>query len=141
MTLTLSPLHTLTHSQITPGGKAAKAGLRFNDYITEINGDLTEGLLHSDAMMLIKTTGVSLQLRLSKDAPKSPQVAPIFSHEETDVGSSPARPQPPPLPTNVTPPKPVTYTSSATVKTNAPVQMKCELMVFYHTIYSWYTRS
>ena len=53
-------------AQITPGGKAAKGGMRFGDYIIEINGESTESLNHSDAMMIIKTTGVSLKLTLSK---------------------------------------------------------------------------
>ena len=52
--------------QITAGGKAAKGGIRFGDYIVEINGDPTESLLHSDAMMLIKTTGVTLNLKVTK---------------------------------------------------------------------------
>ena len=40
--------------------------MRFGDYIIEINGESTESLNHSDAMMIIKTTGVSLRLTLSK---------------------------------------------------------------------------
>ena len=52
--------------QITAGGKAAKGGIRFGDYIIEINGDTTDGLLHSDAMMVIKTTGVTLTLKVTK---------------------------------------------------------------------------
>ena len=51
---------------MTPGGKAAKGGIKFNDYILEINGDTTEGLLHVDAQSMIKATGATLQLKLSQ---------------------------------------------------------------------------
>ena len=49
-----------------PGGKAARGGLKDSDYIIAINGDPTEGLMHSDAQMMIKATGRSLQLKLSR---------------------------------------------------------------------------
>lgn len=109
-------------SKITPGGKAAKGGLRFNDYILEINGDPTENLLHSDAMMLIKTTGVSLVLKLSHDPPKSPQISTKFagSYEETTDYPSGDRPRPPPPPASVTaaaPPPPQPAVSSVSIRT------------------------
>ena len=108
-------------AQITPGGKAAKGGLRFNDYILEINGDSTENLLHSDAMMLIKTTGISLVLKLSHDPPKSPQVSTKFasSYEETTDYPSGDRPRPPPPPVNATaaPPPPQPAVSSVSIRT------------------------
>ena len=108
--------------QITPGGKAAKGGLRFNDYILEINGDSTESLLHSDAMMLIKTTGMTLVLKLSHDPPKSPQVQPKFAgYEETDQPAEGERPHPPPPPSNVAadppPSQPAIHSSSVAIRT------------------------
>ena len=118
--------------QITPGGKAAKGGLRFNDYILEINGDTTENLLHSDAMMLIKTTGINLALKLSHDPPKSPQISTKFagSYEETtDYPSSGDRPRPPPPPTNIAaappPSQPAVQTSSVSIRTTTK---KCKLL-------------
>lgn len=111
---------SLSPEQITPGGKAAKGGLRFNDYILAINGDSTESLLHSDAMMLIKTTGLSLVLKLSHDPPKSPQVQTKFGgYEETDQSTSTGdRPRPPPPPSNVVAaPPPVQPPSSASITT------------------------
>ena len=96
--------------------------MRFNDYILEINGDPTENLLHSDAMMLIKTTGVSLVLKLSHDPPKSPQISTKFagSYEETTDYPSGDRPRPPPPPASVTaaaPPPPQPAVSSVSIRT------------------------
>jgi len=51
---------------VTPGGKAARGGVKEADYLLAINGDPTEGLLHFDAQQMIKATGMSLQLKLSR---------------------------------------------------------------------------
>ena len=51
---------------MTPGGKAARGGVKEADYLLAINGDPTEGLLHFDAQQMIKATGMSLQLKLSR---------------------------------------------------------------------------
>ena len=40
-------------SQVTPGGRAAKAGLVAGDYVLSINGKLTAGLRHLEAKQLV----------------------------------------------------------------------------------------
>ena len=60
----ISPL--LSVCQVTPGGKAARGGVKQDDYLLAINGDETEGLLHFDAQQMIKATGMSLQLKLAR---------------------------------------------------------------------------
>ena len=60
----ISPL--LSVCQVTPGGKAARGGVKQDDYLLAINGDDTDGLLHFDAQQMIKATGMSLQLKLAR---------------------------------------------------------------------------
>ena len=59
-------LTVAVHVQVTPGGKASKGGINKGDFVVAINGDLTEGLLHFDAQQMIRATGMSLQLKLSR---------------------------------------------------------------------------
>ena len=51
---------------MTPGGKAARGGVKETDFLLAINGDSTEGLLHFDAQQMVKATGMTLQLKLSR---------------------------------------------------------------------------
>ena len=51
---------------MTAGGKAQRGGVKQGDFVVAINGDFTEGLLHFDAQQMIKATGMSLQLNLSR---------------------------------------------------------------------------
>ena len=51
---------------MTPGGKAARGGVKEMDFLLAINGDTTEGLLHFDAQQMVKATGMTLQLKLSR---------------------------------------------------------------------------
>ena len=53
-------------TQVTPGGKASKGGVKAGDFVVAINGDSTEGLLHFDAQQMVKATGMSLQFKLSR---------------------------------------------------------------------------
>ena len=54
--LPLSPL------QVTPGGKAEKAGLISGDYITAINNTNVKGLKHLDAKQLVIKATTTLEL-------------------------------------------------------------------------------
>ena len=51
---------------MTAGGKASKGGVYKGEFVVAINGDQTEGLLHFDAQQMIRATGMSLQLKLSR---------------------------------------------------------------------------
>jgi len=52
--------------QVTAGSKAASGGVKDGDYILKINDTQTEDLKHHDAQALIRGTGQSLQLTLSR---------------------------------------------------------------------------
>lgn len=52
--------------QVTGGSKAALGGVKDGDYILTINDTPTEDLKHHDAQALIRNTGQSLRLTLSR---------------------------------------------------------------------------
>lgn len=52
--------------QITPGGKAARGGVKEGDYVLAINREPTEDMLHFNAQQVFKAAGASLQLKLSE---------------------------------------------------------------------------
>ena len=51
---------------MTGGSKAALGGVKDGDYILTINDTPTEDLKHHDAQALIRNTGQSLRLTLSR---------------------------------------------------------------------------
>ncbi|XP_019854051.1 PREDICTED: LIM domain-binding protein 3-like [Amphimedon queenslandica] len=122
-------------SKLNPNGKAKQAGVCEQDYILEINDIETQGVTHHEAQQLIRTTGTSLSLLLSNEAPQrsayapaaataAPQTTPT-SQPTQSQGSRP-RPPPPPAPTGtVTPPKnttPVKTTPTITPTKPSPAK-------------------
>ena len=55
-----------SHLQVTPGGKAARGGVKEGDYVLAINRELTDDMLHFNAQQVFKAAGTSLQLKLSE---------------------------------------------------------------------------
>lgn len=60
--------HSLSLSlpQLNPTGKAKQSGVCEHDYILEINDTETQGITHHEAQQLIRTTGTTLTLLLSR---------------------------------------------------------------------------
>uniref|UniRef100_V9L5Y7 Enigma LIM domain protein-like protein n=1 Tax=Callorhinchus milii TaxID=7868 RepID=V9L5Y7_CALMI len=56
----------LTISRVTPGGKAAQAGVGMGDMVLAIDGEDTEGMTHLEAQNKIKACVGSLTLSLAK---------------------------------------------------------------------------
>lgn len=52
--------------QINPNSKAYKEGIKVGDYIENINGQKTEGLLHNDVQQIIKCANKELTLDLRR---------------------------------------------------------------------------
>lgn len=67
--LELIDLHafsTLLFLQVTPGSKAALAGINSGDYILEVNGDSSDNMTHFDAQDAVRRAGQNLDLLLER---------------------------------------------------------------------------
>ena len=51
---------------MTAGSKAASGGIKDGDYIVAINNSPTDDLKHHDAQALIRNTGQTLRLTISR---------------------------------------------------------------------------
>ena len=52
--------------QINPNSKAYNQGLTVGDFVETINGQSTQGLMHNDALQLIRNASDKLQLELRR---------------------------------------------------------------------------
>ena len=57
---------TLPSPQLTPGGKAAQAGVAVGDWVLSIDGENAGGLTHIEAQNKIRACGERLSLGLSR---------------------------------------------------------------------------
>ena len=51
---------------MNPNSKAYNQGITVGDYVDVINGDKTQGLMHNDALQLIRNASNKLTLELRK---------------------------------------------------------------------------
>ncbi|PNJ06705.1 PDLIM7 isoform 17, partial [Pongo abelii] len=67
-------------SRLTPGGKAAQAGVAVGDWVLSIDGENAGSLTHIEAQNKIRACGERLSLGLSRAQPvqSKPQKAPHF---------------------------------------------------------------
>ncbi|KAL5479195.1 hypothetical protein EMCRGX_G022686 [Ephydatia muelleri] len=79
-------------AKLTPGGKASRGGVKEDEFILAINGSPTDSLLHFDAQQLIKSSDVSLQLKLSSECPRTPPLQNKVTHPQTHAVSHPLSP-------------------------------------------------
>jgi len=59
----------LSISRLTPGGKAAQAGVAVGDWVLSIDGENAGGLTHIEAQNKIRACGERLSLGLSRAQP------------------------------------------------------------------------
>lgn len=52
--------------QINPNSKAYVEGIQVGDYVDRINGDPTHGLMHNEALQLIRNASDKLELELRR---------------------------------------------------------------------------